>query len=715
VPRGPEAAGLRELLAAVESYLPASDADRVLDAFRFAADAHRGQFRRSGEPYVTHPVAVARILAGLHLDQPTLVAALLHDVIEDTHTARAHIAERFGEQVAHLVDGVSKLDQIKFQSRAEAEAESLRKMLFAVTDDIRVIVVKLADRLHNMRTLGALDPAKRRLKARETLEIYAPIASRLGINAMREELEDLGFRHLSPRRHAVIARHLEQRTGARRQLLRRVAGELKKALREHGIEAQVQWHVRSPWRVYRMMQERQRSLRDIADVLGFHLIVQSVDDCYRALGIVHQAYKPVPGHFKDYIAIPKENGYRSLHTMLFGPRSEALDVQIRTAEMDRVAESGVTSHWLYDSGEPRGLARESLAREWLKSLMELERGTDSNEFLDSVKRNLSPEKVLVFTPKGDTKRLPPGATALDFAYAVHTDLGNRCAAVKVNRRLVPLRTRLESGQTVEVVTSRSAKPNAAWLDFVITAKARTAIRAYLRNLRRSEAISLGRRLLEAALREHGSALRRIPEARLDQVQGEHGLAARDDLFAQLGIGELLAPLLATRLTASDDEGGVSASAARGTLAISGTEGLVVDYARCCFPIPDDPIMGYVSVGRGIEVHRDCCHRLTEYPNDPQKWVSLTWEAAPDAAFAVEIVIEAVNRTGVLGKVASRIADYDSNIERVAVSQPEGQNSSLVFLLRIRDRRQLERVMRGVRSMSEVLSVTRTGEPSRAAA
>ena len=679
----------------------------MLDAYHFAASAHRGQTRRSGEPYVTHPVAVARILADLHLDQPSIVAALLHDVIEDTHTGKGQIAERFGEQVAHLVDGVSKLDQIKFQSKAEAQAESLRKMLFAVTDDIRVIVVKLADRLHNMRTLDALKPAKRRVKAKETLEIYAPMANRLGIHTVCEELEDLGFRHLSPHRYEVIARHLDQRYANRRQLLRKVASELTRALKAAGIAARVNWRVKSPYSVYLKMKKKGRSLRDISDVLGFRVTVDSVDDCYRALGVLHQVYKPVPGHFKDYIALPKENGYQSLHTTLFGPKSEALEMQVRTNDMDKVAESGVASHWLYKSGEHGGLAREARAREWLKNLMELQQSSDSAEFLESVKLDLFPDKVLVFTPQGDIKRLPRGATAVDFAYAVHTDLGNRCAAVKVNRRLVPLRTQLSSGQTVEVITSRSAKPNASWLNFVVTAKARTGIRAFLRDMRRSEAISLGRRLLDSALQEHGTSLRRLSEQRLDEVTREHEIADREALFEQVGVGKLLAPLLANRLTARTEDGESPASAQRGTLAIHGTEGLVVEYGRCCFPIPDDPIMGYVSAGRGVVVHRDSCRRLAEYRKDPKQWISLEWAAESDVTFTVEIVVEAANRTGVLAKVATRIADYGSNIERVSVSQQEGENSSLIFLLHVTDRRQLARVMRGVRSMQEVLKVTRS--------
>ncbi|MEM9384229.1 MAG: bifunctional (p)ppGpp synthetase/guanosine-3',5'-bis(diphosphate) 3'-pyrophosphohydrolase [Pseudomonadota bacterium] len=688
----------------------------VLDAYHFAASAHRGQTRRTGEPYITHPVAVARILADLHLDQPSVVAALLHDTMEDTGTARAQIEERFGGQVGHLVDGVSKLEQIRFQSKAEQQAESLRKMLFAVTDDIRVIVVKLADRLHNMRTLGALKPEKRRRIARETLEIYAPMANRLGINTVREELEDLGFRHLSPYRYEVIARHLDKRTSKRTQLVRSVAGDLKKALKSSGLAAAVTWRVKSPYSVYQKMRKKSRSLRDITDVIGFRVVVDTVDDCYRALGVLHQTYKPVPGNFKDYIALPKENGYQSLHTTLFGPKSEPLEIQVRTGDMEKVAESGVASHWLYKTGEGSDLGSESKAREWLKGLMELQQRSDSEEFLESVKLDLFPDKVLVFTPRGDIKRLPRGSSAVDFAYAVHTDVGNRCAAVKVDRRLVPLRTELQSGQTVEVITSRNAKPNASWLNFVVTAKARTGIRMFLRDMKRGEAINLGRRLLEAALVDIDLSLRRVPEDRMIEVLEELELDDRDTLFEQIGIGGQLAPLVASRLAVAGSDEGLSdgvpvavANARRGTLAIHGTEGLVVEYARCCFPIPDDPILGYVSAGRGVVVHRECCRRVAGYRRDPQKWIPLQWETESGVTFAVEIQVEAANRTGVLAKVATRIADYGSNIEKVAVVQQEGQNSSLVFLLHVTDRRQLARVMRGVHAMSEVLKVTRSCE------
>ena len=688
----------------------------VLDAYHFAASAHRGQTRRTGEPYITHPVAVARILADLHLDQPTLVAALLHDTMEDTGTARAQIEERFGAQVGHLVDGVSKLDQIRFQSKAEQQAESLRKMLFAVTDDIRVIVVKLADRLHNMRTLGALKPEKRRRIARETLEIYAPMANRLGINTLRHELEDLGFRHLSPHRYEVIARRLDKRFSKRSQLVRSVASELKRSLKESGLAAGVSWRVKSPYSVYQKMRKKRCSLHDITDVIGFRVVVDTVDDCYRALGVLHQAYKPVPGNFKDYIALPKENGYQSLHTTLFGPKSEPLEIQVRTEDMEKVAESGVASHWLYKTGENDDLGGESKAREWLKGLMELQQRSNSAEFLESVKLDLFPDKVLVFTPRGDIKRLPRGSTAVDFAYAVHTDVGNRCAAVKVDRRLVPLRTELRSGQTVEVITSRSAKPNASWLNFVVTAKARTGIRLYLRDMKRGEAINLGRRLLEAALQDLSLSLRRIGEERMSRLLAELALEDRDALFEQVGIGGQLAPLVASRLAlepselAQADGAPVAvANARRGTLAIHGTEGLVVEYARCCFPIPDDPILGYVSAGRGVVVHRDCCRRVAEYRHEPQKWIPLQWEAESGVTFAVEVQVEAANRTGVLAKVATRIADYGSNIEKVAVVQQEGQNSSLVFLLHVTDRRQLARVMRGVHAMAEVLKVTRSCE------
>ncbi|HSG64832.1 MAG TPA: bifunctional (p)ppGpp synthetase/guanosine-3',5'-bis(diphosphate) 3'-pyrophosphohydrolase, partial [Gammaproteobacteria bacterium] len=583
-PTGRRSIGVTQLLNKLESYLPPDQVDRVREAYEFGAQAHEGQKRLTGEPYIAHPVAVADMLADLRLDPPTLVAAILHDVIEDTATAKEEIASRFGTEVAELVDGVSKLDQIQFRSRAEAQAESFRKMLLAMVQDIRVIMVKLADRTHNMRTLGAMPPAKRRTIARETLEIYAPIANRLGIHSMKSELEELGFKALYPQRYRVIEKALKRARGNQKQFLGKITSNLRGSLERAGITARIEGREKHLYSVYQKMRKKSVSLNEIVDVFGFRIVVDTVDTCYRALGIVHGLYKPMPGRFKDYIAIPRINGYQSLHTTLFGPNGTPLEVQIRTEEMHRVAESGIAAHWQYKTGEDQGKAYPDRAREWLAQLMEMQQAGNSEEFLESVKVDLFPDKVYVFTPKGDIRRLPRGATAVDFAYSVHTDVGNRCVAAKIDRRRVPLRTPLRNGQTVEVITAKGATPNPAWVNFVVSAKARAAIRHYLKSLKRSEAIELGKRLLNQALGELSLSLRKVPDAQLASVTGELGLKTTADLYEQIGLGERLAPLVARRLLPAEAPAARSGDKPQGPLAIAGTEGLVVSYARCCFPI-----------------------------------------------------------------------------------------------------------------------------------
>jgi RelA/SpoT family (p)ppGpp synthetase len=648
-------------------------------------------------------VAVAGLLADLHLDAPTVMAAILHDVIEDTPTAKEQLAEQFGDEVAALVDGVSKLDRVQFRSRAEAQAESFRKMLLAMADDIRVIMVKLADRTHNMRTLGAMPPAKRRRIARETLEIYAPIANRLGINTVRLELEELGFKALYPYRHRVLERALRRARGNQRQFVRRIQERLEKALRKAGIQAEVQGREKHLYSIYKKMQQKGRSLGEIVDVFGLRIVVNDVDICYRVLGLVHSQYRPMPGRFKDYIAIPRINGYQALHTTLFGPNGLPLEVQIRTEDMDRIAESGIAAHWQYKSGDKLGAAPQARAHEWLQGLIDMQ--GNSEEFLESVKIDLFPDKVYVFTPKGEIRRLPRGATALDFAYSVHTDVGNRCVAAKVDRRLVPLRTVLATGQSVEIITARGAKPNPAWVNFVVTAKARAAIRNYLKNLQGGEARELGRRLLDQALGEFSTSVRKLGKRRLKGLTDELALAGADELFEKIGLGERLAPLVARRLVADED------AAAPGRqiepLSIAGTEGLVVTYARCCFPIPDDPVMGYLSAGRGIVIHRNDCGNLAEYRKQPEKWVAVDWQHKVARSFSVEIRVEVINRLGVLAEVAANIAESKTNIEHVSVVERDGDTSTLIFQLQVADRRSLEDVMHRIRAMPDVYKVARS--------
>ncbi len=705
--------GLRQLLAQL-SYLPPEQLDRITEAYDFSASAHEGQKRLSGEAYITHPVAVAGILARLHLDYQTIAAALLHDVIEDTPTAKEQIQKQFGAEIAGLVDGVSKLDQLSFTSRAEAQAESFRKMMLAMVEDIRVILVKLADRLHNMQTLEALPPDKRQRIARETLDVYAPIANRLGINTIKTELEDLGFRYAYPFRYRVLDKAVRRAEGNQRQFLKRIAERLQKALSEADIDGKVGGRKKHLYSIYRKMIRKHRSLSEIADVFAFRLIMSDVDSCYRALGIVHQLYKPMPGRFKDYIAIPRVNGYQSLHTVLLGPNGIPIEVQIRTEQMDRIAESGIASHWKYkeNDAEREAVPPQARAREWLSSISEIQAAANSEEFLEHVKVDLFPDKVYVFTPKGDILRLPRGATCVDFAYAVHTDVGNRCVAAKIDRRLVPLRTQLNSGETVEIITAKSARPNPAWVNFVVSAKARAAIRQFLRNLQQSEARELGRRLLDQSLRDFRSSLRKVSREQMQSLLDELGLNNTNELFEQIGLGERLAPVVAKVLQASAAaESGraeaVSAPARPSPITIAGTEGMVVSYARCCHPIPGDAIMGYLSAGRGVVIHRNVCGNLSEYRKQPHKWIPVTWEPGIEREFSVEIRVDVQNKPGVLAEVAARIGDAGSNIEQVSVDERMEETAALVFSILVRDRKHLAQVIKSIRPMPMVKKVTRT--------
>jgi GTP diphosphokinase / guanosine-3',5'-bis(diphosphate) 3'-diphosphatase len=708
LPGGRRSTGISQLLDKLEAYLSPAQVERVREAYDFGAEKHQGQKRVSGEPYITHPVAVADILADLRLDADTLVAAILHDVIEDTPTAKAEIASIFGQVVAELVDGVSKLDQIQFKNRQEAQAESFRKMLLAMVRDIRVIMVKLADRMHNMRTLGAMPPVKRRRTARETLEIYAPIAERLGLYAVKLELEDLGFRALYPYRYKVLERELKRARGNQKEFIAKIAETFKGALKKADIVGTVEGREKHLYSIYKKMQNKKISMNEMVDVYGFRIIVDNADVCYRVLGLVHSVYKPMPGRFKDYIAIPRVNGYQSLHTTLFGPNGVPIEVQIRSEQMHRVAESGIAAHWKYKSGgDTFGGVEHDRAREWLASLVQIQEGGSSEEFLESVKVDLFPDKVYVFTPKGKILRLPTGATTVDFAYAIHTDVGNRCVAAKVDRRLVPLRTPLRNGQTVEIITAKGAKPNPSWSSFLVTAKARAAIRQYLKNLKKGDALELGRRLLGLALEEFSLNLKKIPAADMDAVVKELNLRDADELFEKIGLGERLAPLVARRLQPAQLEGEQRAGNNGGPLMIAGTEGLLVTYARCCFPIPNDPIMAYLSAGRGVMIHRQNCGNLAEYRKQPDKWLSVAWEATRGRLFSSEIQLEINNRVGVLAAVASSIAGTETNIDHVSLEERDVNSSSLKFQVQVRDRKHLARVIRTVRRMPDVQRVSRT--------
>ena len=706
LPGGRRTPGLKELLAAVGKYLTQEQVKRIEEAAEFGASAHKGQKRLSGEPYIAHPVAAAAILADLHLDADTLIAAILHDVIEDTPTPKDQLAARFGADVAELVDGVTKLDAIQFKSREEAQAESFRKMLLAMVRDLRVILVKLADRTHNMRTIQAMPLPRRRAVARETLEIYAPIAERLGLYNMKLELEDLGFEALYPHRYQVLERALRKARGNQKEFLKKIDQQLTGALAKNEIHARVETREKHLYSIYKKMLRKRSSLAEIVDVYGLRIIADKPDTCYRALGVVHSVFKPMPGRFKDYIAIPRVNGYQSLHTTLFGPNAVPIEAQIRTEDMHRVAESGIAAHWKYKSGGDADSIQQQRTREWLSGLVELQEDGSSEEFLESVKVDLFPDKVYVFTPKGTILRLPSGATVVDFAYAVHTDIGNRCVAAKVDRRLTPLRTVLRNGQTVEIITAKGAMPNPSWVNFVVTAKARNAIRHYLKSLRRTEAIALGQRLLNQALGEFRLTLEEVSPEVLQAVLGEFGMKDLDDLYEKIGLGERLAPLVARRLVpAQPAEGGDPHAPA--PLAIAGTEGLLVSYARCCFPLPNDPVFAFLSAGRGVIIHRERCVNVEDYRTHPEKWLPVSWRSAPDRLFNSEIRIYVVNRTGVLAAVAAAIASTETNIHHVSIEEQEGDASILTFELKVRDRKHLARVMRVIRRMPDVTRVSRT--------
>ena len=705
LPGGRRTPGLKDLLSTIGAYLPADQVSRIREAAEFGASAHEGQKRLSGEPFIAHPVATAAILADLHLDPDTLIAAILHDVIEDTPTPKDQLAARFGADVAELVDGVTKLDAIQFKNREEAQAESFRKMLLAMVRDLRVILVKLADRTHNMRTIDAVPPHRRRAIARETLEIYAPIAERLGLYSLKLELEELGFQALYPRRYRVLEHALRKARGNQKEFLQKIEQQLSAALEKRDIHARVDTREKHIYSIYKKMLRKRASLSEIVDVYGLRIIVDELDTCYRALGVVHAVFKPMPGRFKDYIAIPRVNGYQSLHTTLFGPNAVPIEVQIRTEDMHRVSESGIAAHWKYKSGGGVGSMQQERAREWLSGLVELQEDGNSEEFLESVKVDLFPDKVYVFTPKGRILRLPSGATVVDFAYAVHTDVGNRCVAAKVDRRLAPLRTVLRNGQTVDIIIAKGAVPNPAWVGFVVTAKARSAIRHYLKGLRRTEAISLGQRLLAQALAEFHCPLEDVgPETRAAML-GELGMKDMDELHERIGLGERLAPLVARRLLPG--AAAASAESKAAPLAIAGTEGLLVTYARCCFPLPNDPVFAFLSAGRGVVIHRDRCVNVEDYRKHPEKWLPVSWQSATDRLFTSEIRAYVVNRTGVLARVAAAIASADTNIHHVSIEEQEGDASILTFELKVRDRKQLARVMRVVRRLPDVTRVSRT--------
>jgi guanosine-3',5'-bis(diphosphate) 3'-pyrophosphohydrolase len=692
----PYVLALKERIA----YLPEAQVERVLRAFQVGAQAHEGQERKSGEPYITHPVAVAGILAELGLDAETIIAAILHDTLEDTELSREALAAEFGEVVAELVDGVTKLDKMRFGSRQEADAESFRKMLLAMARDLRVILIKLADRLHNMRTLGAKDGDSRRRIARETLEIFAPIAQRLGMNKFKAELQDLGFRALYPDRYRVISERIRAAIGNRREAMGKIETALSMRLTADHLQSRVVGRIKSPWSIYSKMRGEHKSFAQLMDVYGFRVVVDSAMSCYMGLGAVHALYKPVDKRFKDFIAIPKANGYQSLHTVLLGPFGAPIEVQIRTAEMDSVAERGVAAHWAYKTDSGPANSAQARAREWLSSLADSSANTVSSEFIEAVKIDLFPDEVYLFTPRGDILSLPRNATALDFAYAVHTDVGDHAVAARVDKKLLPLRTRLESGQLVEIITAPSAMPNPAWLESVVTGKARTAIRQYLKHLQHEDAVDFGHRMLDRALDALGSSLDGIPAAVLDRFLEASKFKRLEELLSDIALGNRMPDVVANQLLASRGKkaGKVPqvSQHVQEKIRITGAERGVLSFANCCHPLPGDDIIGYLSSGKGIVVHREECPNVIELRKSPERCVAIEWDRDVQGDYRAQLRIEVINRPGVLATVAAAIAAADSNIENVEYVERDAAAATLLFAMEVKNRKHLADVIRRVR-------------------
>ena len=688
-------------------YLKPSDIARIEEAYQFSDSAHQGQFRLSGHPYISHPVAVAEIVADWQLDAQAVMAALLHDVMEDTEISKQQITERFGKPVAELVDGLSKLDRIEFQSQADAQAENFRKMLLAMARDVRVILIKLADRLHNMRTLEAVSPEKRRRVARETLEIYAPIANRLGLDSLFRELQELAFSNLYPGRYKVLAKAVKSARGNRREVLNKILKALKERLQSAQIEAHVTGREKHIYSIYNKMHEKHLSFSQVLDIYGFRVVVEDVPACYVALGALHSLYKPVPGKFKDYIAIPKVNGYQSLHTTLIGPYGMPVEVQIRTQAMNRIADAGVASHWLYKSTDAEINEVQQRTHKWLQSLLDIQHASgDPAEFLEHIKVDLFPDEVYVFTPQGKIMAMPRGATAVDFAYAVHTDIGNRCAAARINYELAPLRTELKNGDRVEIITAAHEHPNPAWLSYVKTGKARSQIRHFLKTMQYEEAAALGERMLSQSVRALGVKASEATPERWERLVRDLGAKSRQEVVADIGLGKRLAAIVARKLLSLTEHLQVAGKAPPGSIVIHGSEGLAVQFAKCCNPIPGDPILGFVKKGQGLVVHTHDCPTAAKSRGDPEKWIDVEWAPETEKMFDLGIRVTVVNQRGVLAKVATAIAEAGSNIDNVSMDEERSLYTTMHFTLQVANRQHLAKVMRALRSIQEVVRIAR---------
>jgi len=695
---------LRDLL---NTYLEPEKVAVILRAFDLGAQAHEGQTRKTGEPYILHPVEVASILAGMRMDHTSVTAAILHDTLEDTPLTKEEITEQFGDEIAELVDGVTKLDKMKFRTRVEADAESFRKLMLAMSRDLRVIFIKLADRLHNMRTMGSMNPDSRRRIARETLDIYAPIADRLGMNFIKSELEDLGFENLYPWRHRTIAEHISAVTGNRREVIETIRKALKRKMSEAGVPCRINGREKTPYSIYKKMASKDLSFSEVTDVYAFRIVTHSEPHCYMALGAVHGLYQPKPGRFKDYIALPKANGYQSLHTILNSPYGLPVEIQIRTEEMDEMAEKGAAAHWQYKSGETSSGSAQVRAREWLMQLVDVQRHTgDSLEFLDGAKSDLFPNEIFVFTPKGKIIDLRRNSTALDFAYAIHTDVGNHTKAIMVDNSEVPLSTRLDNGQTVEVVTDPEVFPRPEWLEFVGTAKARTAIRHYIKSLQQEDTVALGHQMLERALNARGSNVDAVSPEAFDTYLNDNQLKNIEDLYRDLSLGNVLANIVAAKLVPDADTQPGQGNTAE-ALTIAGSEGSAVTFGACCHPVPGDAIMGYVSAGKGVVVHRIQCRNVREFRKHPDRCLNVAWAAITHSMFPVELRILTLNAPGVLASISASIGEAGSNIEKVEQPETNPETATLMFTISVNDRDHMARVMRRLKRNRNVLKISRT--------
>jgi GTP diphosphokinase / guanosine-3',5'-bis(diphosphate) 3'-diphosphatase len=689
----------------IQTYLPQKQLDMIQDAYIYARDAHEGQYRSSGEPYITHPVAVACILADLRLDSDTITAALLHDTIEDTPVTYEDITQRYGHHVAELVEGVSKLDKLKFRNRQEAQAENFRKMVMAMVQDVRVILIKLADRTHNMRTLGALRSDKRRRIAKETLEIFAPLAYRLGIHHIKAELEVLGFENLYPNRAKVIKKVVNAARSTRKEMIQQILSEIQMRLAQANIEGHVEGYEKNIYSIYLKMKLKEQKFHSIMDIYDFRIVVKEVDICYRVLGLMHNLYKPRVGRFRDYIAIPKANGYQSLHTSTIGPRGVPVELQIRTDDMDQMAEMGITAHWAYNKNdELNNTTAQIKVQRWMQNLLELQQSVSSSfEFIENVKSDLFPKEIYVFTPKGRIVELPEGATAIDFAYAVHSDIGYHCIGAIVDRKPYPLSRPLDSGQTVEILTDEESLPNAAWLNFVVSSKARSRIRQALKNLKRNDAISLGRRLLNHALSTPGG-IDQVPQLNIDRTLKFMKLACLDDLLAEIGLGHIMSNFVAKGLEHSDIVELISGD--RQKLVIKSDESGLITLAKCCRPIPNDPIMGYVSADKGLTLHHKACRHISEHIKEPEKYISFEWKNDSAQRFITELKIVIKNNQTALANIVSIINQHHANVCGLNTSEKEHRLYIICLLLEVHNTDQLATIIKQISYLNDVINIQR---------